>query len=312
MKMKDAIKNFYWNYGNRKIAIGVGCATLGRAERHEDVVDHDRALLLRCYETGLRYYDTSRSYGNSELSVGAFIREIDRDSIFLATKSTLHQAGGFEYFKRNFYESFKRLQTEHIDLFQIHDTDCYDVCTDEVIPFLLERKKEGLIKYIGMATRSLTAHGQAIADGHVDSVLSYLDYNLINTSALPLIEMARLRGVVFINASVLHFGLIKKSGAVEEAVGARGQFAKRIGFAKKMAAHCEMLGVSAVDASLQYSLLNPDVDITLNGIGRNSNLESTIGAMGRPLHADQWASIFEMQHEYPSINTIDEMLHLFK
>jgi len=311
LNMKNKIKDFYWDHNNRKIAIGVGCASLGRTQRHDETIDHDRALLLKCYESGFRYFDTSRSYGNSELSVGAFIREIDRKTIFLATKSMLSQIGGFENFKRNFYESFQRLHTDHIDLFQIHDSDCYEICIDEVIPFLLERKKEGIISYIGMATRSLVAHGQAITDGHVDSVLSYLDYNLIKTSALPVIDLAKRYNVTFINASVLLFGLLKDNKIESDEANSCGQFSKRVKLAKEMLGLCEKMGISAIDASLQYSLLNPDVDITLNGIKSFNNLESTVNAMERPLHPEQWAAITALQRKCPNIGIMDEMLYLF-
>ena len=306
--MKDTVKDFYWNYNGRKLALGVGCAWLGLTSPYEAVVDADRELLMMCYKAGLRYYDTSRTYGESELSVGAFIKEIDRDSIFLATKSKLLIPGGFDTFKRNFYESFKRLNTDYIDLYQIHDTNRYDVCVNEAIPFLIERKNEGMIRYLGLATRSLVAHSRAIADGYVDSVLSYLDYNLAKKSALGVMKMARNHNVTFINASVLMFGLLKSDKSSDAEFNSLMQGSKQVNYINRLKDLCDDLKINIIEASIQYSLLNPDVDITLNGIKRPGNLESTISAIEHPLYPEQWAAIEALQRTCPSINIMDEYI----
>jgi len=304
--MKEAIKDFYWNYNGRKLALGVGCGWLGLTPPHEAFVETERALLMKSYEAGMRFYDTSRTYGDSELSVGAFIREIDRKSIFLATKSKLLISGGFDTFKSNFYDSFERLNTDYIDLYQIHDTNRYDVCIDEAIPFLIERKKEGMIRYLGMATRSLIAHSQAIANGYVDSVLSYLDYNLAKKSALQVMEMAGQHNVAFINASVLLFGLLKGDSSSEAGYKYRMLGLSQTGFINQLKKLCDDMKINIVEASLQYSLLNPDIDMTLNGLKRLSNLESTISAIENPLYPEQWAAIEALQRTCASINIMDE------
>ena len=304
--MKEDIKDFYWDYNGRKLAIGVGCAWLGRTDVEEVTIEDDKALLLRCYEAGLRYYDTSRSYSDSELSVGAFVKEIDRKSVFLATKSCIAQSGGFDNFKRNFYDSFKRLETDYIDLFQMHDPQTYDECIDEVLPFLLERKKEGLIRYIGLATKPPVALCLAIEDGFIDSVLSYTDYNLVKTGAKRVIELAQKNNKALINASALMFGLYKGNRIDEAALYARGINKKRAEFAMKLRTLCKELQIDMIHASLQYSLLNPDVDITLNGISRSDNLESTIQAIKNPLYPEQWAAIYELQRSCTFIDLFEE------
>jgi len=303
--LKERVKDFYWEFAGRKIALGVGCANFGRNDVKGNV-QTDLPLLMKCYEAGFRFFDTSRAYGESEVSLGAMVAEIDRKSVFLATKSSVRQSGGVKYFIRNFYESFDRLKTDYIDLFQIHDSDSYDVCMEEVIPFLTERKKEGMIGYIGFATRSLTAHNHAIVNGHVDSVLSYLDYNLVRTSALTTVELAKKHNVCFINASTLLFGLLKKEENTDWVKKSRGLGLRRAVFAQQMIELCESMNVNVIDAAIQYSLLNPDVDMTLNGIKSLSNLESTIDAVKRPLHPEQWAAIFALQNSCPDVSLADE------
>jgi len=302
LPIKEKISQHLWKYNGRTIRLGIGCAHL--REYGEDATlkpfEESRAILLKCYETGFRYYDTSRQYGESEISVGKFIQEIDRDTIFLATKGNYNPRipDGFELFKRHFYESFERLHTDHINLYQIHDVDYYGVCCEKVIPFLLERKKEGMIDYIGQGTRSIRAHIQGVSDGYVESMLSYLDYNLVKGAALRAIETAKKHDAAFINASVLLFGLIKR----EHPDFAEGKtFTGPIKWAReflfKMCDYCDTNNIDMVAAALQFSLLNPDVDITLNGIKRYSNLESTIRSMNTVIYPEQWAGIFKLQSE---------------
>ncbi len=313
--IKERISQFQWDFEGRKLRIGVGCAWVGRGESYRDTVKEDVFLLMQCYEKGFRYFDTAREYGESECTVGEFLRQIDRSTVFLATKAQyrpakdkdgnfLRQPEAFEQFKRLFYESFERLGVDHIDLYQVHDSDSYGICMDEVIPFLEERKKEGMIDYIGMGTRSLTAHCQALADGHVDSALSYMDYNLLKLSAEPVVQLAKEKKAAFINSSVLLFGLLKEGDPTEKNVGGLGN--KRRKFAKKLLELCERNGIDSIAASLQYSLLNPDIDMTLNGIKRISNLESTIQAMKNPLYPEQWADLFRFQDQCDNIRIPDE------
>ena len=311
LPIKEKISQHLWNYKDRTIRLGVGCAysQMYGEDPNLKPFEESRAILLKCYETGFRYYDTSRQYGDSEIAVGEFIKEIDRNTIFLATKGNYkpRDPDGFEVFKRNFYESFERLHTDYIDLFQIHDVDNYSVCCEKVIPFLLERKKEGMIGYIGQGTRSIRAHMQGVGDGYIESMLSYKDYNLIKGSALRGIEVAKKHNAAFINASVLMFGLIKKDHYYfKEDREYTGYTKWERDFTLKMCDYCEKNNIDMIAASLQYSLLNPDVTITLNGIKRFSNLESTLRSMDTVIYPEQWAEIFKMQSENEHFTYEDE------
>ncbi|MDR0670520.1 MAG: aldo/keto reductase [Treponema sp.] len=304
LPIKEKIRRYRWNFQGRSIPMGVGCAWVSADENIEAGVE----LLLKSYEAGFRYYDTSRRYGESELVVGRFLREIDRKTIFLATKAgfKFEEPGGVEQFKRDFYESFTRLGVEYIDLYQIHDTENYDRCVPEIIPFLKERQKEGLIGYIGLGTRSLAAHSQGVACGDLESSLSYMDYSLLKLSAQPLIELARRCGTAFINASVLHFGLIKSPDPLTFRPPAWGPALLQRRLAKEMQDLCRSLGIDIVAASLQFSLLNPDIDMTLNGLRRMSNLESTLNAMRARIEPEHWAAITELQRTHPTVGIPDE------
>lgn len=301
-EIKEKIKKFYWQHGSRQIPIGMGCAWIGREASYLDTLEHDRALLHRVYQSGVRYFDTSRSYGNSEESLGAFVKEIDRNTVFIATKAKPDDSG-LEGFKQKFYESFKRLNTDYIDLYQVHDTNSYNVCMEEIVPFLHARRDEGIIGAVGMGTRSQVALSQGIACGGIDSALSYLDYNLVKLSARPTIALAAKKGAAFINSSVLMFGLIKGEQRGDVLKGLAGLRAEHADAVRSL---CAKMNVDIVAASLQYSLLNKDIDLTLNGIKRFSNLESTVQSMDTHIPPEFWAQLAALQESFLNIEIEDE------
>ena len=293
--IQQKVRSYAWQFEGRTIRLGIGCSAFGQGYEGAG----ELPLLEQCYEMGFRYFDTSRSYGESELVVGNLLRQIDRKTVFVATKSRFpfQEADGFEQFKRNFYESFTRLQTDYIDLFQIHDTNNYRVCAGEVIPFLEARRDEGIIGAFGLGTRSQKAHQNGIAGKRIFSSLSYLDYNLLKTSAAESIALSRKHGTAFINGSVMYFGLLKSPDPMSMDFGAPVK-----AFAVKMQALCKEIGADISAASLQFSLLNPDIDMTLIGIKRQSNLDNVLQAMRHPLFPEQWAAIAALQNECADIH----------
>jgi aryl-alcohol dehydrogenase-like predicted oxidoreductase len=296
---------------SRSVPLGIGCAWVGKGESYLDTLDQDLKVMMACYERGFRYFDTSRYYGNSEQTVGEMVKRIPRDSIYLATKSPYPRVEGsrkrnFEVFKSNFYQSFERLQTDHIDLFQIHDTDHYECCVKEVIPFLLERQAEGLISYIGMGTVSLNAHENAIRSGYVQSSLSYLNYSILKKSAARLIEICRQYGAAFINASVFHYGLIR----AEDPLAFQAEYnpphiARNRVTAAAMQSLCKKLGIPVLAAALQISLFNPGIDMTLIGTGRMENLNSTFESLNTIIHPEHWAAITALMEAQPFLYVED-------
>jgi len=312
-RIKEKVKQYRWNYKGRILPIGVGCGSIGRGENEEKSIrekeiSNGSEHLLKCHEAGFRYYDTSRSYGDSELAVGGFVKQIDRKSIFLATKSAFRaeweEKDSFEMFKKRFYESFERLNTDYIDLFQIHDRNSFQAATEKVIPFLEDRQKDGMIGYIGQGTRDVTAHEQAIASGKVQSVLTYLEYNLIKCSTKRAIQLAKKHDVLFLNASVFNYGMYKENH--EFAKDAVGLAARKNEQAIEMRELCKSMGIDIMAASLQFSLLNPDIDILLAGIRNESNLQATLKQIETPIYPEQWAAIEKLQRTFENFEIQEE------
>ncbi len=132
----------------------------------QDDADRGLDLLLRY---GINHIDTALSYGDSELRVGPWMKQ-HRKQFFLATKTgeRTYQAA-----REGIHRSLDRLQTDHVDLLQLH----YLVAPDEwetamgpggALEAAIEAREQGLVRFIGV-----TGHDVAVAEMHLRSLARF-------------------------------------------------------------------------------------------------------------------------------------------
>jgi uncharacterized protein len=134
----------------RVSVIGIGGYSLGDAPSLKEAI----AIVHEAIDAGINFFDNAWEYhdGKSEEWMGQALKG-RRDKVFLMTKVCTHgrdkQVG-----LRQLDESLKRLQTDHLDLWQIHEC-VYDndperhFAKDGVIEALDEAKKAGKVRYVG-------------------------------------------------------------------------------------------------------------------------------------------------------------------
>ncbi|HEY4974351.1 MAG TPA: aldo/keto reductase, partial [Steroidobacteraceae bacterium] len=148
--------------GERLPVIGIGCNSFTEAKR-----DDLRELLRRMVELGAAVVDTAPVYGESEQVIGELVAELGiRDRIFLASKLT---AGPMHvpppnidpgvYGQQSLERSLQRLQTDHLDLLQVHNLQG----VEQLWPQLAQWKRSKKIRYIGITTATENQHAQMIA-----------------------------------------------------------------------------------------------------------------------------------------------------
>jgi len=177
--------------GERLPAIGLGTDEFRDSER-----DAIRAEIGRMQQMGGTVIDTSADYGDSEALIGAALTKLGiRDRMFVATKLTAGGGffGGGVGGQRSFDRSLQRLQTQHVDLLQVHNLDGVDT----LMPMMQRWKRDGRIRYLGITTSTHDQHGQMIEYLHkypLDFV--QVDYSLANRNAaadvLPLAMQQRV------------------------------------------------------------------------------------------------------------------------
>lgn len=152
--------------------------------------------------------DTAPSYGDSEPVIGGIVSELGiRNKLFIATKVRTegHEAGIAEM-----EASFSRLQTDVIDLMQVHNLT--DVETQ--LATMREWRDAGRIRYIGVTTSSNRAH-EAMAEVISREELDFMqiNYNLGQRNAAEkLLPMAMDKGLAVLTN--LPFGRGRLFGTV--------------------------------------------------------------------------------------------------
>jgi len=182
--------------GERLPVIGLGSNSFTEARRSDL-----RALLQRMVELGGSVLDTAPVYGESEQVIGELLAELGiRGRIFLATKLTAAPMNAAPpavetgvYGKQSLELSLQRLQTDHLDLLQVHNLQG----VEPLWPQLVQWKHSGKIRYIGFTTANQSQHPELLAlmrKYPVDFV--QVDYSIANrdaaTSILPLAQQRRI------------------------------------------------------------------------------------------------------------------------
>jgi predicted aldo/keto reductase-like oxidoreductase len=163
--------------GHQSSVLIYGAAAL--AEVDQDTADASVQLAL---DAGINHFDVAASYGEAELRLGPWTGGI-RDRIFLATKTGLRDRDD-AWAEVN--RSLERLQTDRLDLIQIHavgDTGELDLVTRPggALEAVVRAREEGLAGAIGITGHGHWApatHLEALRRFPFDTVLSPLNWVL--------------------------------------------------------------------------------------------------------------------------------------
>ena len=158
------------------------------------ITQEDTNLVIDELEkNNINFIDTARGYTISEEYIGNALRG-RRDKFFIATKS---MSRDYESMKKDIEISLSNLQTEYIDLYQLHNVKLEEYKTifenDKAMRALLEAQKEGKIKYIGITSHSLDTIEQAVEDERFDTI--QFPYNIVEGQADEVFRKANEKGI---------------------------------------------------------------------------------------------------------------------
>ncbi len=255
--------------------IGFGAAPLGNEYGVINPTVGERAVHA-AIEQGVNYFDTSPYYGRtlSETRLGHALRGY-RNKVYLATKGGRYGVDGFDFSAQGLAtsveESLRRLQTDTIDVYQLHDIEFVDrrLIIDEALPALERLREQGKFRYIGITGYPLPLLREVGSVHPVDTILSYCHYNLMNTTlSSSLMLFAKQQNIAVINASALHMGILTDQGAPAWHPAP----ASVHGAACEAAALARDYGTNITTIALQFALQNEDVSTTLVGMGTESEV----------------------------------------
>ena len=144
-------------------------------------------VIKRAFELGVNFIDTANvySHGTSEIFIGNALKELNtpREKVVIASKVYFNPGKlSKEAIIRECDQSLKRLQTDYLDLYQIHRFD-YDTPIEETMKALNELVKSGKVRAIGAsAMYAYQFHNmQVVAKEHGWTLFSTMQnhYNLL-------------------------------------------------------------------------------------------------------------------------------------
>ena len=164
--------------------IGLGTNNFGNPQRISDPAESAK-VINQCLDSGINFIDTADMYGGgqSEVHIGEALKA-RRDEAIIATKFNLAKLEGEtirQRIERKIDESLSALQTDHIDLYQLH-FPANGASQEDIIEPLNDLVKAGKVRYIGECNYSSWRHAQAdhVSEhhNHARMVSSQNYYNL--------------------------------------------------------------------------------------------------------------------------------------
>jgi aryl-alcohol dehydrogenase-like predicted oxidoreductase len=192
--------------------VGLGTNNFGLS-MHEDEVP---PVVDEAIDSGINFFDTADSYGESEVRLGRALGR-HRDEVVIGTKfgSSVGEGGtggaAPGYVREAIERSLRRLETDRIDLYQLHRPDPLVPITD-TLGVLDELVHEGKVREIGCSNFSaemLREAEDAVAPGRSRFVTVQNHYNLLNRAdELEVIPLCLRLGVAYLPYFPLASGLL--------------------------------------------------------------------------------------------------------
>lgn len=275
-------------------------------------------IMNRALELGINFLDTANVYGG-ELGVGITEQIIGRwfeedksrrDQIVLATKVYGKMGSGINDAKLSAYhirkaceDSLKRMQTDHIDLYQMHHID-RDAPWEEIYQAMEQLVREGKIIYVGSsnfaAWNLAEAHYKAMQRNFLGIVSEQSIYSLRNRHIeLEVIPACKHFGIGLIPWSPLGGGIL--CGVLEKAKEGRRTREPLQKSAEKLRPQieayenlCKEINQKPADVALAWVLNNPVVTSPIVGPRTIEQLEENVKALELKLNDETLKKLDEI------------------
>jgi aryl-alcohol dehydrogenase (NADP+) len=300
--------------------------TYGSPEWRPWVLDEEasRPFIRRALELGINFFDTADMYsrGASEEVVGRALRDFaKREEVVIATKLYYPMGSGPNdrglsraHILRAVDASLRRLDTDYIDLYQIHRWDA-ETPIEETLEALHDVVRSGKARYVGASSMFAWQFAKALflADRHGwTRFLSMQNhYNLVyREEEREMIPLCQDQGIGLIPWSPLARGFLAGNRSKEErgaTVRAKtDDFAHRLYYqesdfavADRVAAVAGARGVRPAQIALAWLLHKPAVAAPIVGASKMPQLEESVAALEIRLSDEEIASLEEPYRPHP-------------
>lgn len=325
----------YVNLGKTGLKVSricLGCMTYGspatgdlKPGSHAWALDEEQSqpFLRQALELGINFFDTANVYsrGESENVLGRFLKaNTRRETVVIATK--LHGVmrdepnGGGLSRKAVFFEldeSLRRLQTDYVDLYQIHRWD-YETPIEETLEALNDVVKSGKVRYIGASSMYAWQFTKALylaeLHGWTRFVSMQNHYNLLyREEEREMIPLCQSEGIGVIPWSPLARGRLARSWQSESTKRYEtDRFGKHLysqteeldrRVVDRVGRISEQRSVPRAQVALAWMLSKPAITAPIVGATKPHHLSDAAAALSLRLSSEEIASLEELYAPHP-------------
>ena len=290
------------------------------------------AIMDAAANAGITFFDTADMYppallpdglGRTEELIGQWMKG-KRDDFIIASKCFFptgrrhwQQGNSRHNVIRALDQTLRRLQTDFVDLYQIHSWDS-STPIDETLQVLDDVVRAGKVRYVGASNLQAYQLARSIGRSEVLNTVRFESvqprYNLLfrefEREMFPLCADER---VAVIPYNPLAGGFLSGKHAVPAdpaegtrfAAGDQGDRYRDRYWHDRMFAVVEQVGqlaqqagVSTATLALQWVLANPVITAPIVGASKPEQLADAVAAVSTPLDADLKATLDELTHEF--------------
>jgi len=312
--------------------ICLGCMTYGAPAtgellggRHAWALNEQdsQAFLRQALELGINFFDTANVYssGASEEVLGRFLKaNARREAVVIATK--VHgvmrdEPNGQGLSRKSILfeldQSLRRLQTDYVDLYQIHRWD-YDTPIEETLEALHDAVKCGKVRYIGASSMHAWQFAKALylADMHgwTRFVSMQNHYNLLyREEEREMLPLCQSEGIGVIPWSPLARGRLTRAWHGErtkrsetdlfgQSLYTKSEEADRT-VVDRLGRVAEQRALPRAQIALAWILSKPPVTAPIVGATKMHHLADAVAALSLRLTAEEIASLEEAYTPHP-------------
>jgi 1-deoxyxylulose-5-phosphate synthase len=303
------------NTGMKVSRLCLGCMGFGDATRwvHQWVLNEEesRPIIKKALDLGINFFDTANVYsiGVSEEILGRALKDFaKRDEVIIATK--VHgkmredpNGGGLsrKAILSEIDNSLKRLETDYVDLYQIHRWD-HETPIEETMEALNDVVRAGKARYIGASAMWAWQFQKALHISEMHGWARFVSmqdhYNLIyREEEREMLPLCRAENIGSIPYSPLASGRLTRDWSSESTLRAETDQIQKNKYdaaaemdrpiVERVAELAQKHGASRSHIALTWLLQKDPVTAPIIGATRISHLEEAIGALSVKLTQDE-------------------------
>ena len=315
----------YVRFGSTGLKVSrlcLGTMTYGSTQWRPWVLDEkeSRPLIRRALELGVNFFDTADMYsiGASEQVLGRALKDFGpgRDRVVIATKVFFPMSAdpndrglSRKHIFDSIDKSLKRLETDYVDLYQIHRFD-YETPIEETIEALNDVVRAGKVRYLGASAMwawqfmkiLMTADQRGFA--RFSSFQCY--YNILyREQEREVLPMCRAEGIAVIPYSPLARGFVagnrQRDGGGETVRSNSDPYSDNdyyheqdFAIVDRITQVARKLGVKNAQVALAWILRQPGITAPILGASRAEHLEDAVEALNLKLDAEELKTLEEL------------------